>query len=87
MVAYAAEWATDGCGALLLDVVRNTPVAEPANEPWPGGNTAQLHSLGVVVTNIRERVRAWTQEHQHADSGASSTGIGIRLAGRSGRST
>lgn len=27
-------------------------------EPWPGGNTAQLHSLGITITGVRERVRA-----------------------------
>ncbi len=43
---------------LLLEMVAGTPVADPANEPWPGGNTAQLHSLGVTVTGVRERVRA-----------------------------
>lgn len=43
---------------LLLAMVAGTPVADPANEPWPGGNTAQLHSLGVTVTGIRERIRA-----------------------------
>lgn len=41
-----------------LDLVAGTPVADPANEPWPGGNTAQLASLGIRVTAIRERVRA-----------------------------
>jgi GntR family transcriptional regulator len=41
-----------------LDLVAGTPVADPANEPWPGGNIAQLHSLGITVTKIRERVRA-----------------------------
>jgi GntR family transcriptional regulator len=41
-----------------LDLVAGTPVADPANEPWPGGNIAQLHSLGITVTGIRERVRA-----------------------------
>jgi GntR family transcriptional regulator len=40
-----------------LDLVAGTPVADPANEPWPGGNIAQLHSLGLTVTAIRERVR------------------------------
>ncbi|MEO3745285.1 GntR family transcriptional regulator [Plantactinospora sp. B5E13] len=44
--------------SLLLDMVRGTPVADPDREPWPGGNTGQLHSLGVVITGIRERVRA-----------------------------
>jgi GntR family transcriptional regulator len=43
---------------LLLDMVAGTPVADPANEPWPGGDTAQLYSLGYTVTGIRERVRA-----------------------------
>lgn len=43
---------------LLLGMVAGTPVADPENEPWPGGNIAELHSLGVTVTGIRERVRA-----------------------------
>ena len=41
-----------------LELVAGTPVADPANEPWPGGNIAQLRSLGVAVTRIRERVRS-----------------------------
>ncbi|MEV1287324.1 GntR family transcriptional regulator [Micromonospora sp. NPDC049679] len=43
---------------LLLDMVAGTPVADPEREPWPGGNTAQLYTLGITVTGIRERVRA-----------------------------
>jgi GntR family transcriptional regulator len=42
----------------LLATVAGTPVADPDNEPWPGGNEAQLRSLGVEVTGVRERVRA-----------------------------
>ncbi len=41
----------------LLDMVAGTPVADPANEPWPGGNIAQLYTLGVRVTAIEETVR------------------------------
>ncbi len=41
-----------------LALVAGTPVADPANEPWPGGNIAQLYSLGVTVTTIIERVRS-----------------------------
>jgi GntR family transcriptional regulator len=41
-----------------LAMVAGTPIADPANEPWPGGNIAQLHSLGIEVTAVRERVRA-----------------------------
>ncbi|WP_433114309.1 GntR family transcriptional regulator [Micromonospora sp. CA-246542] len=42
---------------LLLDMVAGTPVADPDNEPWPGGNTSQLYSLGPTITGIRERPR------------------------------
>jgi GntR family transcriptional regulator len=43
---------------LPLSLVADTPVADPANEPWPGGNIAQLATLGIVVTRVRESVRA-----------------------------
>ncbi|MCX5119191.1 GntR family transcriptional regulator [Micromonospora sp. NBC_00362] len=42
---------------LLLNMVGGTPVADPANEPWPGGNIAQLATLGVNVDQVREQVR------------------------------
>lgn len=41
-----------------LDLVAGTPVAEPDNEPWPGGNIAQLASIGVTVTRVEESVTA-----------------------------
>jgi GntR family transcriptional regulator len=31
-----------------------TPVADPINEPWPGGTRAQLATLGIEVTRITE---------------------------------
>ena len=40
------------------DLVRGTPVADPANEPWPGGNIAQLATLGVLVSRVTETVTA-----------------------------
>ncbi|WFE54589.1 GntR family transcriptional regulator [Micromonospora sp. WMMD1155] len=51
-----------------LELVAGTPIAVPENEPWPGGNTAQLHSLGHTVTSIRERPtwRMPTQEETEA---------------------
>jgi GntR family transcriptional regulator len=42
----------------VLDTVRDTPVADPTNEPWPGGSIAQLRSLGIRVTGVRELVRS-----------------------------
>ncbi len=43
---------------LLHDMVADTPVADPANEPWTGGTVAQLHSVGVTVTRVVEQVGA-----------------------------
>jgi GntR family transcriptional regulator len=34
--------------------VAGTPVADPINEPWPGGTRAQLGSLGIRVTRVTE---------------------------------
>lgn len=34
--------------------VRGTPVADPINEPWPGGTRAQLRTLGIEITRITE---------------------------------
>ncbi|MFI7014163.1 GntR family transcriptional regulator [Streptomyces sp. NPDC050164] len=38
--------------------VAGTPVADPINEPWPGGTRAQLGSLGIHVTQITESFTA-----------------------------
>jgi GntR family transcriptional regulator len=41
-----------------FDLVRETPVADPVNEPWPGGNLAQLATLGIFITEVRESVQS-----------------------------
>jgi GntR family transcriptional regulator len=41
---------------LPLDLVQNTPVANPDNEPWPGGNIAQLATLGIMISRVDESV-------------------------------
>ena len=38
--------------------VEGTPVADPINEPWPGGTRAQMSSLGIRVTEITESFQA-----------------------------
>jgi GntR family transcriptional regulator len=43
---------------LLMRTVRGTPVADPANEPWPGGNIAQLATLGKIINRVEESVQA-----------------------------
>ncbi|MDI1452928.1 GntR family transcriptional regulator [Streptomyces sp. ATE26] len=34
--------------------VEDTPVADPIHEPWPGGTVAQMATLGIRVTLIKE---------------------------------
>ncbi|AKH86869.1 GntR family transcriptional regulator [Streptomyces sp. CNQ-509] len=34
--------------------VADTPVADPVNEPWPGGTRAQLATLGIRVVRVTE---------------------------------
>lgn len=38
--------------------VAGTPVADPINEPWPGGTREQLGSLGIRVTQVTESFTA-----------------------------
>ncbi|MGW1544594.1 GntR family transcriptional regulator [Streptomyces sp. NPDC002309] len=38
--------------------VAGTPVADPINEPWPGGTRAQLGSLGIRVAQVTESFTA-----------------------------
>jgi GntR family transcriptional regulator len=49
---------------LLASDVEGTLVADPKNEPWPGGTIAQLRTLGIVVDDIVEEtaVRMPTRE-------------------------
>ncbi|RSN50734.1 GntR family transcriptional regulator [Actinomadura sp. WAC 06369] len=39
-------------------LVGDTPVADPAREPWPGGTLAQLAYLGHPPTRVEESVRS-----------------------------
>ncbi|MFC4586755.1 GntR family transcriptional regulator [Sphaerisporangium corydalis] len=41
---------------LLAADVEGTPVADPRNEPWPGGTISQLRTLGIEVDDITESV-------------------------------
>ncbi|MGW4639441.1 GntR family transcriptional regulator [Sphaerisporangium sp. NPDC004334] len=53
---------------LLASDVEATPVANPDNESWPGGNIAQLRTLGIDVDDIVEEtaVRMPTPEEAEA---------------------
>ncbi|MFC1435387.1 UTRA domain-containing protein [Streptacidiphilus sp. N1-3] len=38
--------------------VKNGPIVDPINEPWPAGTRAQLATVGAVVTRIEESCNA-----------------------------
>ena len=50
-----------------LAMVRGTPIMDPDREPWPGGTLAQLLSIGVRVTGVREVVRGRVATRDEAD--------------------
>jgi len=43
---------------LPLELVAGTPIADPENEPWPGGTPAQLASLGHPLSRVEESIKA-----------------------------
>lgn len=58
-VFYAKETPQQMSSSYLpFGLVGGTPIADPANEPWPGGNIAQLATLGIIVSRVEESVAA-----------------------------
>lgn len=51
---------------LRWDDVADTPVADPINEPWPGGTRAQMASLGIHVRRITESFTAGMPTEEEA---------------------
>lgn len=62
---------------LPMELVRDTDVADPANEPWPGGTIAQLYHLGHPVTRVAELVRARMPSPDEARTLAISAGVPV----------
>lgn len=50
--------------AILWSVAGSTPLADPGQQPWPGGTIAELWSLGLEVTMVDEDVRSRTPRDQ-----------------------
>ncbi|MEV0666793.1 GntR family transcriptional regulator [Actinomadura luteofluorescens] len=53
---------------LPWDVVGDTPVADPAREPWPGGTLAQLAYLGYPPIRVEEAVRSRMPTPEEAET-------------------
>ena len=67
---------------LPLDLVRGTPVADPENEPWPGGTIAQLASLGQTVTRVEESVHARMPTQEEAKTLRIAAGVPVLVVTR-----
>jgi len=67
---------------LLYDQVRGTPVADPENEPWPGGTIAQLASLGVIAVAVQESVRSRMPTPEEAAKLHLATGVPVLVITR-----
>ncbi|MFE8962176.1 GntR family transcriptional regulator [Streptomyces iakyrus] len=57
--------------------VAGTPVADPINEPWPGGTKAQLGSLGIRVTQVTESFTAAMPNELEAATLRIGTGVPV----------
>ncbi|WP_031169434.1 GntR family transcriptional regulator [Streptosporangium roseum] len=62
---------------LLASDVEGTPVADPRHEPWPGGNTGQLRSLGIKVDKIRETTAVRMPTPDEAERLGIGTGVPV----------
>src|SRR5262249_40635727 len=60
-----------------LDLVAGTPVADPDNEPWPGGNVAQLASIGITGVRVEESVTARMPEPDEAEAVLMTEGVPV----------
>ncbi|MFJ9353775.1 GntR family transcriptional regulator [Streptomyces mirabilis] len=57
--------------------VEGTPVADPINEPWPGGTRAQMASLGVRITRITESFTSGMPTETEAKTLRIGTGVPV----------
>ncbi|WP_329094243.1 GntR family transcriptional regulator [Actinomadura citrea] len=74
---------------LPWDVVGDTPVTDPAREPWPGGTLAQLAYLGHPPIRVEEAVRSRMPTPEEAETLNMTGGVPVlaitrRLLSRAG---
>ncbi|OII67480.1 GntR family transcriptional regulator [Streptomyces sp. CC77] len=77
---YAAETAPFGLvtSYLVREVVASNPdLLDAANEPWPGGTQSQLHTVGIELNRIEERVTARPPTPEEAEELELPTGTAV----------
>ncbi|MBW8484453.1 GntR family transcriptional regulator [Actinomadura parmotrematis] len=62
---------------LPWQLVGDTPVSDPAREPWPGGTLAQLSFLGRPPTRVEEAVRSRMPTPEEAETLGMPAGIPV----------
>ncbi|MFG2090278.1 MULTISPECIES: GntR family transcriptional regulator [unclassified Spirillospora] len=62
---------------LPWDLVGDTPVSDPAREPWPGGTLAQLAYLGHPPTRVEEAVRSRMPTPEEAEALRMTAGVPV----------
>jgi GntR family transcriptional regulator len=62
---------------LLASDVEGTPVDNPYNEPWPGGNIGQLRTLGIEVDRVSEETSARMPTAEEASILGIGTGVPV----------
>ncbi|WP_326635100.1 GntR family transcriptional regulator [Streptosporangium sp. NBC_01755] len=77
-VFYAAGLPSQMSRSCLLAAdVEGTPVADPHNEPWPGGNIGQLRTLGIEIDRIAEETAARMPTPEEAERLGIASGVPV----------
>ncbi|MEU8832365.1 GntR family transcriptional regulator [Streptomyces sp900116325] len=65
---------------LVRDTVSSNPdLLDAANEPWPGGTQSQLHTIGIELDRITERVTARPPTVEEAESLGLTAGVSVLI--------
>ena len=73
---------------LVRDVVAANPdLLDASNEPWPGGTQSQLHSIGIELDRIEERVLARPPSAEEAEELGLPPGTSLIILGKTSYDT
>ncbi|MFJ1653788.1 GntR family transcriptional regulator [Streptomyces sp. NPDC088337] len=65
---------------LLYDMAATNPaLLDSSNEPWPGGTLNQLHSIGVEVDRITERITARPPTFEESEELGLTAGVAVMV--------
>ncbi|MFI1091839.1 GntR family transcriptional regulator [Streptomyces sp. NPDC020917] len=73
---------------LVRDVVATNPdLLDASNEPWPGGTQSQLHTIGIELDRIEERVLARPPSVEEAEELGLPPGTSLIILGKTSYDT